>query len=447
MAALLLLLALTMTPPSTAYTTCTWTPHGSPHPLHALSSDNVCPLPGSSAPWSHPPLCPPPSNPSVGGDLPDPCLYTHSTFRGNTGLTLLTSPDIAASLAPTLDDTTVPPPFRSHITSPQHPLSLSPSAEAEAARGFTIVPLPGRGLGVLATRPLAKGELVMVAAPVLLVRSDFVTTTTTGGASEAGGRFSVRQQEGVLERGARQLPMETQRRLAGLARRGEEHTSFGGLVRDVLGTNAFHLEVEGVDHLALYLEPSRMNHGCRPNVFWRFSWKHMTMEVIALRDIKPGEEIVYSYTFLGYTRQERQAMLAHWGFTCSCAMCTAGPSESALSDRRRDRLFELHATLSAAAEAPESLPRERVDALVAETRGLIDDEQLDPQLVEYYQVFARVYLALGDGRRAREYVRAAEEKWVLYEGEEHSNVEGIRGLWEEVELLGGEDDDDDDEEW
>jgi hypothetical protein len=138
-------------------------------------------------------------------------------------------------------------------------------------------------------------------------------------------------------------------------------------------------------------------------------------------------------------------MLSHWGFTCSCAMCTAGPSEIALSDRRRDRLFELHATLSAAAEAPDSLPRERIDALVAETRKLIEEEQLDPQLVEYYQVFARVYLALGDGRRAREYIRAAEEKWVLYEGEEHSNVEGIRALWEEVEGLG--DDEEDEDEW
>ncbi|KAK0749980.1 hypothetical protein B0T18DRAFT_461872 [Schizothecium vesticola] len=429
MATLLLLLALTMTPSSTAFTTspstCTWTPHGSPYPLHALSS-GVCPLespPSHTTPWSHPPLCPPPANPSVGGELADPCLYTYATFRGNSGLSLITSPDIAASIAPALDDTAVPTPFR----------------------GFTVVPLPRRGLGVLATRPLPKGELVMVAAPVLLVRADFLTTTTTGGASETGGRYSVRQQEAVLERAMRQLPGETQRRVVGLARRGEGHGSFGELVRDVLGTNAFHLDVEGVDHLALYLEPSRMNHGCRPNVFWRFSWKHMTMEVVALRDIQPGEEIVYSYTFLGYTRQERLAMLSHWGFTCSCAMCTAGPSEIALSDRRRDRLFELHATLSAAAEAPESLPRERIDALVAETRKLIEEEQLDPQLVEYYQVFARVYLALGDGRRVREYIRAAEEKWVLYEGEEHSNIEGIRGLWEEVEGLG--EDEEDEEEW
>lgn len=263
---LLLLLALTMTPPSTAFTTspstCTWTPHGSPYPLHALSS-GICPLESSptGTPWSHPPLCPPPANPSVGGDLPDPCLYAYTTFRGNSGLSLITSPEIAASLAPALDDTAVPAPFRSHITSPQQPLPAD-----DASRGFTVLPLPRRGLGVLATRPLAKGELVMVAAPVLLVRADFLTTTTTGGASEAGGRFSVRQQEAVLEGAVRQLPLETQKKVVGLARRGEleGYGSLGGLVRDVVGTNAFHLEVEGVDHLVVYLEPSRMNHGCRP---------------------------------------------------------------------------------------------------------------------------------------------------------------------------------------
>ena len=148
-------------------------------------------------------------------------------------------------------------------------------------------------------------------------------------------------------------------------------------------------------------------------------------------------------TFLGYTHAERQAMLAHWGITeCSCAMCAAGPSEIRLSDQRRERLFELHATLSAAAENPESLPRERIDELVKETLKLIDEEELDPQLVEYYQVFARVYLALGDRRKAKEHIGLAEEKWVWYEGVEHSNIEGIKVLWKELEEL-----EDEEEEW
>ncbi len=63
----------------------------------------------------------------------------------------------------------------------------------------------------------------------------------------------------------------------------------------------------------------------------------------------------------------------------------------------------------------------------------IEKEELDPQLAEYYQQFARAYMAIGKFQKAREYIVQAEKTWEEYGGEEHENLEGIRQLWNVLE--------------
>jgi ClpP class serine protease len=61
---------------------------------------------------------------------------------------------------------------------------------------------------------------------------------------------------------------------------------------------------------------------------------------------------------------------------------------------------------------------------------LIEQEELDPQLVEYHQQFARAFLDTNDLERARQAVSEADRLWRVYGGEEHENVDGIRELWQ-----------------
>lgn len=118
-----------------------------------------------------------------------------------------------------------------------------------------------------------------------------------------------------------------------------------------------------------------------------------------------------------------------WGFRCRCALCTASPQERSLSDWRRERLLEIHGTLNHA----EELGIQRVNDLVIEAVSLIEKEELKPQLVEYYQQFAKAYMALNDLKRARGFVAETDRTWRLYGGEEHENVDGVRALWEALE--------------
>lgn len=79
------------------------------------------------------------------------------------------------------------------------------------------------------------------------------------------------------------------------------------------------------------------------------------------------------------------------------------------------------------------LGSKRVGALIIEAMGLIDQEELHPQLVEYYQQFAKAYMALNDLKRARAFVTETDKMWSLYGGEEHENLDGMRDLWRALE--------------
>lgn len=89
----------------------------------------------------------------------------------------------------------------------------------------------------------------MVGYPTLLVRLDFLN----------GERFSQQRQGDMLREAVGRLPEETRRDVLGLAR-----STGGEVVRDAIRTNAFGVEIEGVNHMALFVEGSRVNHGCRP---------------------------------------------------------------------------------------------------------------------------------------------------------------------------------------
>ncbi|KAK0702557.1 hypothetical protein B0T21DRAFT_321423 [Apiosordaria backusii] len=258
----------------------------------------------------------------------------------------------------------------------------------------------------------------MVGFPVLIVRLEFIN----------GDRYSAKNKRKMLDVAVAQLPRETRKKVEGLARSNPSNKK--DWIVDVLRTNGFGIEIAGEGHLALFVEGSRVNHNCRPNAFWRWVPSKMAMEVVALRGVGKGEEVAHSYAPLGYTHEQRKAVLEPWGFQCQCALCSAPPREREIADSRRERILEIYQTLSKAADL-ESV--ERVDQLVKEAILLIEREELQPQLVEYYAHFARAYIEINELKKAREYIHRADDMWLLYGGEEHENVEGMAELWKLLE--------------
>ncbi|KAB5572321.1 hypothetical protein GE09DRAFT_1269063 [Coniochaeta sp. 2T2.1] len=364
---------------------------------------------GDWSPWTYPPYCVKPLNkPRLD---PPYCVFSSDHYRGGHGLSIITTPQLAASIADGLDDGIVPPHIRDH--------SSSFLAQSDApAPSFEITDLPGRGKGAVATRKIRQWEVAMVAYPAFISQMDLW---------EPLGPDQIRA---VLRQAIQQLPGEQQEIIFSL-----DHSTGGALVQDILNTNIFGIELDGVMHMGLYPETSRLNHACRPNAIWRYSKDNLAMEVVAFRNIEPGEEITHSYAPLGLTQTERQDVLKEWGFTCQCPLCSSSRRVIQTSDRRRNRIRAIRARLESADDGSSSRSLtgdEEVDGLAAELLRLVAEEGLEPQLVVFYEVIARAYMEVWDFEKARSYARMCEAAWVRYGGVEHDNVEGVTVLWRDL---------------
>lgn len=185
-------------------------------------------------PWTHPVRCLKATGsedtPRKGYDIRY-CLYSDAVLGGLHGLSLLTAPEIAADVisADALED-------RPHYGgSRQRAFAPGPVNGA-----YTVQPTPGKGLGVVAARKIAQGEIAMLDLPAILLSKAFL---------EDAAPLPRRR---LIRRGLSQLPAATQERVYALA------TSTGGDVVDaILGTNTISLAL-GMNqvHLGLYPELS-----------------------------------------------------------------------------------------------------------------------------------------------------------------------------------------------
>jgi hypothetical protein len=179
------------------------------------------------APWSYMPVCTQILE-GIGSEL---CVYTNNTFSNGRGISIFTTPQIAeefAALQPFQDSTSL-----DGVNNPGGP--------------WYTQKLPGKGVGMLAERDMERGDLITAYTPVLLAHMENV--------------LSTREREKFLRLAVDQLPAATVESYFSLA------TIYGDprvIVQDVVKANAFEMQVGGQMHLALFPEPSRMNHDCSP---------------------------------------------------------------------------------------------------------------------------------------------------------------------------------------
>lgn len=181
-----------------------------------------------SGPWSFPLVCTE-LLPGVGDKL---CVYTSTSFSDGRGISIFTTPSLAAHFLSL-------PAF----TDPSFP---SPGINEDSGT-WKIHPLPSRGLGLLATRPLSFKDRVTAYTPALLayLESDLSTS----------------EREKYYKIAVQQLPEVTREMFLGLATvYGVESVKH----QDVVKANTFQMEVGGANHLAVFPETSRLNHGCSP---------------------------------------------------------------------------------------------------------------------------------------------------------------------------------------
>ncbi|KAK0716092.1 hypothetical protein B0H67DRAFT_601447 [Lasiosphaeris hirsuta] len=357
----------------------------SPLPLHPFTPPGTCPIPfdddspaseAAGLPWTSAPYC---LTPRSVGSAQKFCLYTAAAYNLGAGLSVLTTPDAAASLAAAVADPSPAWHARDHLA-----VGGVLGREQEARVGYKVVNVRGKGMGVVATRLIKKFETVMVSLPAVLVDNEFLPAEEEEAPAE-GAKFWKRV-EGVGDWA----------RVDRLARSREG----ANVVEDVVRTNAFGVRVLDREGKGLYPEIARLNHACDPNAFPRFTRSDLAMRAVATRDILPGEEITISYIPLGMPTTHRLRSLANWGFNCTCALCTAPAAARDASDARRHRLVEVYYAMQ-----EEGVSYADLVELTREFVETVEVERLDTKVGEYYQAFMRIYYNAGDAESALKYAR------------------------------------------
>ncbi|SPO00215.1 uncharacterized protein DNG_03062 [Cephalotrichum gorgonifer] len=347
---------------------------------------------------------------SRSGDGESKCIYSAPTFRGG-GFSIATGAQTAANLLGMggLDDLIAP------ATSP-HLFSTGPTEDVVGGGpAYEVQDIPGKGKGVIASRTIRRREVFMVDYPLLMVEGALIE-----GMDLAGRR-------GVLQGLVAGLGDEGRGRMLALARSGGEDEAM-----DLFVTNGCGVEVWGRMHTGVFPEVARMNHDCRPNAYFRFSPSTLTMEVLAYRDIQPGEEININYAYVGMPSKERQKFLRDtWSFNCTCPLCTSPPSVIAASDARRHDIARKRIALRKARKEgrhDDALgAAEGVLALLEEEEGL---EALGPG---FWGLLARELVELGRTEEALAWARRALEGGRAFRGEDSGAVAEAEDLVRAVE--------------
>lgn len=228
----------------------------------------------------------------------------------------------------------------------------------DQSSSIRVAPVVGKGLGVIAVRPIPQAGLVLAERPMIIMpekinADDYDTLEAL--------YLSVFQQ----------MSPQDQRRLLELTTCETD----GEPVMGKVNSNEIGLELEAhssttpsfpnghtmavgkgrmFPYTGVYPRTARHNHSCSPNARWHFDLSTFSLRLQALRDIRPTEEITVSYIEHLKSRSERTLYLsARWGFQCTCEAC--GPGEASLkddeakaneaarirdSDKRRERLAD-----------------------------------------------------------------------------------------------------------
>jgi hypothetical protein len=196
----------------------------------------------------------------------------------------------------------------------------STDAERELAKiaGYKIANAGDKGLGVFALQMFRRRDLIVAEAPLFSIPEDRINFQSV--ATAVGGLSSEEVQKYVSLKNA-----------------DPEGGHYGHPFLGIFVTNAFPTDS---DRGGIFLEVSRFNHSCLPNV--RTSWDPDTnrMRVYALRDIAYGDEIFVSYIgskiLYGSSRAERQTrLMSRYMFTCACTACGLQGPVAVASDERR----------------------------------------------------------------------------------------------------------------
>eukprot|EP00092_Neocalanus_flemingeri_P001695 GFUD01001809.1.p1 GENE.GFUD01001809.1~~GFUD01001809.1.p1 ORF type:complete len:328 (+),score=123.53 GFUD01001809.1:77-985(+) len=205
---------------------------------------------------------------------------------------------------------------------------------------YKLVDIPGKGQGLVATKKLQPGTIIVTEKPLIVV--DTVTA-----ARDVLPMFQSLPGDKKIAVLALYDPGEKLNKKPNFLTEDEQKRKvlriFEANSIDLCSHSEFNINKSG-----LYQTISKFNHSCSPNVVW--TWvkgdsNKSIKQVRVCREIQAEEEIVASYC-LGNdqfpTRQDRRTAFRNWFFTCTCQVCGLTGEELKKNDDARLEIKKLH---------------------------------------------------------------------------------------------------------
>ncbi|KAA1095839.1 hypothetical protein PGTUg99_033503 [Puccinia graminis f. sp. tritici] len=248
------------------------------------------------------------------------CVYANPSFGGDRGMILYIRPSY---LLQKLDLFTEFKPDSALITDKER-----------TEFPFKLVHMPSKGgLGAVADRKINVGQLVIVDYSLVYLSADITEIDLSEWAPRLKYMVDL-------------LPLKGRELFAKQHGVGEIDTAW---IVSAFQRNVFAAPQDN--------DSQDLNHDCRPNVGYRFNNVTIQVEMHALREIAPGEELSISYITLVQSREKRRKSLhGTYGFHCGCSQCSLSDAESDASDQRVEKIRELWDVISDWDSSPPSTP-------------------------------------------------------------------------------------------
>ncbi|KAI0761262.1 hypothetical protein BD413DRAFT_617143 [Trametes elegans] len=270
---------------------------------------------------------------------------------------------------------------------------------------FKLQDVPGKGKGLIATRTIAQGELILTEPPLLQQdrqSSNAIIVHALGQLSEAQQReyFSLAN----AHRGALPPPL------------------------GIFKTNALpcgdHDPGRGVhaESGAVFALGSRFNSSCTPNV--NNCWDDGRGEITfwAARDIVAGEELLIAYGGLCEDKETRRARLrTAFGFDCACDAYSLEGDASKRSDDRRVELAQLYDEIGRCGSSP-AAGVQKVNRVLK----LLKEEGLFDVLAPPYYYDAFQFCASSDLKNAKAWAQKACDGYSAVRGPQSESAKRMR---------------------
>ena len=260
-------------------------------------------------------------------------------------------------------------------------------SDAPPSPHYTLESIPGKGIGMVATRKIPKGCRILSECPLFVLTNGWRSPEDTSGYVALMLKYCTK---------------EEQRAFFNLA---NSYPGTSGPIWGIAKTNALTLaawKLNRVDSaMGVFRQASRINHACRPDCALNWNTKLRRGTIHALRDIEPGEELTINYTGADLPFGFRVTDIANrFGFFCECSFCTIPKHSRQRSDKRLQEMQQLDTEINNNKTSPVSNPRTQLRLLrrvksICEVEGIVQH-----QPVSVYLDAIKTVIEHGDQARA-----------------------------------------------